>query len=258
MEYFLFYLIILLTNIIQGITGFAGTILAMPFSLRLVGMNVAVPVLNLLGMLSGVYVFAGNRKSVVWKEVIRSASVMGVALIAGVFIRKALSSNQRGLYITLGIIVLLLAVRGLYITFFRDTKKKEIKSADSECTEKKLTAFENVRQWALLIAAGTIHGMFVCGGPMLIAYLTEKIKEKDKFRATISTVWIILNGLLLLIQIIEGEWSPELVETSLISIPFLFAGMFVGSVLYKHLSQKLFTILTYVLLIISAVTLFFK
>ena len=33
----LFYIIIFLTNVIQGITGFAGTILAMPPSLILVG-----------------------------------------------------------------------------------------------------------------------------------------------------------------------------------------------------------------------------
>ena len=37
MNYILFLLVILLTNIIQGITGFAGTILAMPPGLMLVG-----------------------------------------------------------------------------------------------------------------------------------------------------------------------------------------------------------------------------
>ena len=47
MKQFLFYIVILLANIIQGITGFAGTILAMPFSVRLVGMETAVPVLTL-------------------------------------------------------------------------------------------------------------------------------------------------------------------------------------------------------------------
>ena len=41
----LFYLVVLAANIIQGITGFAGTILAMPFSVRLVGMDVAVHLL---------------------------------------------------------------------------------------------------------------------------------------------------------------------------------------------------------------------
>ena len=68
MEYQLFFIIIFLTNIIQGITGFAGTILAMPPSLMLVGYNVAKPVLNVLGILSGVYVFSTNGKQVNKKE----------------------------------------------------------------------------------------------------------------------------------------------------------------------------------------------
>ena len=55
-NYILFFAVILLSNIIHGITGFAGTLLAMPFSLMLVGYGVAKPVLNVLGILSGVYV----------------------------------------------------------------------------------------------------------------------------------------------------------------------------------------------------------
>ena len=60
-NYIVFFLVILLANIIQGITGFAGTILAMPPSLMLVGYSVAKPVLNVLGLLSGIYVFVGHR-----------------------------------------------------------------------------------------------------------------------------------------------------------------------------------------------------
>lgn len=62
MRYAAFFLVILLSNIIQGITGFAGTILAMPPSLMLVGYNTASRMLNVLGLLSGIYVFAGHRK----------------------------------------------------------------------------------------------------------------------------------------------------------------------------------------------------
>ena len=59
MNYILFLLVILLTNIIQGITGFAGTILAMPPGLMLVGYPVAKPVLNVLGLLSGIMSLPG-------------------------------------------------------------------------------------------------------------------------------------------------------------------------------------------------------
>ena len=53
MHYALFFLVILAANVIQGITGFAGTILAMPPSLMLVGYPVAKPVLNVLGLQIG-------------------------------------------------------------------------------------------------------------------------------------------------------------------------------------------------------------
>ena len=56
MNYIAFYIVIFLTNVIQGITGFAGTILAMPPGLMLVGYDVAKPILNLLGILAGIYV----------------------------------------------------------------------------------------------------------------------------------------------------------------------------------------------------------
>ena len=105
MEYVLFYLTILLTHIIQGITGFAGTLLAMPFSLRLVGVDVAVPVLNGLGIASGLYIFLGNRKHVVWREVGIVLAVMIPFMLGGVFLRNLLKGNTRTLFIVLGIIV---------------------------------------------------------------------------------------------------------------------------------------------------------
>ena len=45
----LFFVVVFLTNIIQCVTGFAGTVLAMPFSVLLVGYDTARPILNALG-----------------------------------------------------------------------------------------------------------------------------------------------------------------------------------------------------------------
>ena len=47
MTIILYFIIILLTNMIQGITGFAGTVLAMPFCILLLGIGIAKPVLNI-------------------------------------------------------------------------------------------------------------------------------------------------------------------------------------------------------------------
>lgn len=249
MKQILFYIVILLANIIQGITGFAGTILAMPFSLRLVGMDVAVPVLNALGLLSGIYVLAGNYKHVNKKELTRVVLVMGAGLLAGIWVKHLLSGRPRLLYCILGAVVLFIAVQGIY-TMLREKT--------SETGGKSPSKAGGALEWILLIAAGLVHGMFVCGGPLLIGYLTKRLEKKEEFRATISTVWIFLNGILLISQIVQGQWSLQLLKVQAISLPFLLAGMFIGSRLYSRMSQKVFMTITYILLFIAGITLFFK
>ncbi len=259
MKEILFYIVILLANVIQGITGFAGTILAMPFSLRLVGMGVAVPVLNVLGLLSGIYVLIGNYRHVRWKELGRILIVMGAALVAGILLKRWLSFNPRLLYIILGVLVIGIAVHGLWKMLKKPAERKSDPNTESPILKQDPSADRiTFDQYALLGAAGLVHGMFVCGGPLLIGYLTRRIREKDAFRATISVVWIVLNGAILVSQLIGHEWNSDLLKIQLVSVPFLLGGMFIGSLLYKRMSQRFFMLLTYVLLFIAGLTLFFK
>ena len=248
MKEILFYIVILLANIIQGITGFAGTILAMPFSLKLVGMDVAVPVLNLLGLASGVYVLAGHFRSVNRKELIKAAAVMEPAVIAGLLIRRFLSGKPQLLYYILGTIVLMLSISGL-LGLLRARKAE---------AEERASAVNDAKDIVILASSGLVHGLFVCGGPLLIGYLSKRLKDKASFRATISTIWIFLNGTIFISQLIAGAWNRGLVRIQLISLPFLAAGMFAGSLLYKRMSQRTFMMITYVLLFIAGLTMFFK
>ena len=261
----LFYLVVFLANVIQGITGFAGTILAMPFSVRLVGMDVAVPVLNVLGLLSGIYVFAGNRKHVDTKEIKRMLAVTVPAVIAGILIKYWLSARPGVLYMVLGAVVTATALLGLWKMFVRKSADEDPAGADTEkgpirtyTDDAKRPQNISLTSILILAASGLVHGMFVCGGPLLISYLALRIKDKTAFRATISTVWIFLNGIILISQMIQGAWNADLLRVQLISVPFLLAGMLLGGVLYRHMSQRTFMVLTYVLLFIAGLSLFFK
>ena len=248
MNQILFFIVILLTNIIQGITGFAGTILAMPPSLMLVGYDIAKPILNVLAIFSGVYVFAGNYKKVDWKELARIVLIMAVGIFAAVFIRGLFASQEQLMYKLLGVFVLVLSVQGFY--------KLTCKPSQSEPAPAQKAA--DPASYGLLALAGVIHGLFVSGGPLLISYLTRRIRDKVSFRATISTVWIFLNTIILIEDIQAGLWTPGTIRTGLCSLPFLFAGMFIGSRLYARMSQLLFMKLTYILLFISGLSLLIK
>lgn len=250
-NYIVFFLVILLTNIIQGITGFAGTILAMPPSLMLVGYSVAKPVLNVLGLLSGIYVFVGHREHVSWKEVKKIVAVMAVSILLGILIKGLFEGKEQLLYKLLGIFVILLSIQGGLSL----RRKGADENAESRSAAQ---AADSPFSYVILVLAGIVHGIFVSGGPLLISYLTKKIKDKVSFRATISTVWIFLNTLIMLDDIRAGFWTGGLLITQLISLPFLFAGMYIGSRLYVRMSQRFFMILTYILLFISGISLLVK
>lgn len=250
MTYAVFFIVILLTNIIQGITGFAGTILAMPPSIMLVGYSVAKPILNVLAIFSGVYVFMTHGRHVNWKELRKVVAVMIFGIAAGIFLKSLFVGKEGLLYKGLGIFVIALAVQGYY----RQIRPKADRSEKAFCTDRKGT----LQSYSLLAGAGIVHGMFVCGGPLLIGYLSKAVKDKVSFRATISTIWIILNTIILFDDIHAGFWNAELVKLTLIALPFLILGMAVGARLYKSMSQLLFMKLTYILLFISGITLLVK
>lgn len=244
-----FYLVILVCNIIHGITGFAGTILAMPPGLMLVGYDVAKPILNVLAILSGFYVLFGNIRNVDWKELARVVIIMTLGILGAVYIRHFFIGRESLLYHLLGIFVILLALSG----FWGLRKQKEDNAGASEDGQR--TGLQN---YAVLVLAGLIHGLFVSGGPLLVGYLTRQIKSTDRFRATISTIWVFLNTLILVSDIRSGLWTPSTIKVGILSVPFLLAGMYIGSRLYKIMSRMFFMRLTYILLLISGMSLLVK
>lgn len=251
----LFYLVVFVTNIIQGITGFAGTMLAMPPSVMLVGFETAKPVLNLLGLLSGVYVVLLNRKSVNKKEFLKIVCVMSVSIAAGIALRSVFAAHERALYIALGVIVLLTALDGAFKSFL----KPRLSASKNDGSEKKEKRGQRaVFSFLLLAGAGVTHGMFVCGGPLLVSYVTGKIEDKQEFRATLSACWIVLNGIIFADDLRTGLWTGELFGVAAVSSVLLFAAMFVGGLLCKKMSRELFMKITYVLLTISGIMLFVK
>ncbi len=208
----------------------------MPFSLMLVGYEVAKPVLNALAIFSGLYVFLGNRQKVNLKELRKIVIFMLIGTACGIFINTVFQDQKDILYTALGVFVIYLAITGL---FFKAKDDKPIGKSGN----------------VLLVLAGIAHGIFVSGGPLVIGYLSRVIKDKVEFRATISSLWVIMNSIILFDDIRVGYWNKDLLIMFLITIPFLFVGMKIGTALYHRMSQQLFIKITYILLLISGVTL---
>lgn len=86
----LLFLVLLFANGIQVITGFAGTLLAMPPCIRLIGADDAKTMLNLLAQASGFLILLGSLRSVNWKELAKMLVLMLAGMTVGMWLYRRL------------------------------------------------------------------------------------------------------------------------------------------------------------------------
>ena len=244
----LFIIVVFVANVIQSITGFAGTVLAMPFSIMLVGYDTAKPILNVLGIVLSLGVIGLNHKSLNKKEFFKIIAIMLAGMVAGYFITTRFDLKAGLLYKLLGVIVLLFMGIGVFNSY-----SEKYRSKKKETNEK--TSF---LAYLVLVVAGVVHGMFVCGGPLLVVYASEKIKGRDEFRVTVSAVWAVLNSIILFSDVKAGLFNHKTVILLAVCIVLLFGALWLGNILFRHINKKWFMIITYVLMGISGISLLVK
>lgn len=241
----LFFLIVFLSNVIQCITGFAGTALAMPFSLMLVDFAVAKPILNVLGLVASFGVVLSNPKAINRHELCKILSVMLMGILAGLIVTNYVQLQAGALYKILGAVVLAFTAMGA-LNFFR---------SDGLPLKREKTGLES---YFILAVAGVVHGMFVCGGPLLVVYATKTLKDKDEFRTTLSAVWIVLNFIIFISDLQSGYFVLSTNAMMTVSLAILLFAMLAGNFIASKLNKKFFMALTYVLMVASAILLLVK
>lgn len=142
LEQALFLLIFFLSNTIMTVTGFAGTMLAMPASILLLGVEDARFILNVTAILSCVFIAVQQWKYANKKELKKILLIMLAGMLVGTVLYRIIPMSF--LLPAYGVIIVLTALKRLL-----------------------LPQTTSLPQWVcllVLVAAGIIHGMFVSGG----------------------------------------------------------------------------------------------
>ena len=237
-----FLVVVFISNIILCVTGFAGTVLAMPFSVMLVGLDTARPVLNIMGIAASAGVIARYHKDVDKKELLTMLGVTLPGMLAGAFLKNVLAGYGDLLFKVLGILVILFALTNLAAFLLKKDFAEKSKALG----------------FAFLIVGGIVHGLFVCGGPLIVSYAEVKLRETNAFRATLSAVWIVLNTILLIADTATGSFDHEILLLTGVCLIVLVAAVLIGNRIADKLSKKAFLLLTYALMLVSGVSLLLK
>jgi uncharacterized membrane protein YfcA len=106
-----------------------------------------------------------------------------------------------------------------------------------------------------LVAGGVIHGIYACGGPLVVYYATRVLEDKARFRATLSALWLTLNAVLLASYLVRGTLTPSSLGTSAILVAPLIAGSFVGDWIHHRVAATTFRRGVNVLLLAASLSL---
>jgi hypothetical protein len=226
-------LVVFAAHFIGALTGFGCTVLALPFTISLIGIESGKPVLIVLGFLQCLVVAMQEFHNIDWKEVKKVVILVALGMPIGLLFYNIL---PRDLLITLLSVFML----GVSIKGFLELKGYEFKTPKDSILN------------LLLFNGGIIHGAFASGGPLLMIYSSEKIKDKNTFRASMCMIWVILNGFLIIDGIVSGIYTDTIWIYTVITLPALFFGIWLAGKLSSKVDQKVFNYTIYVVLGVTA------
>lgn len=225
----LFVIVQVAANVIQAITGFAGGPLAMPPSIALVGVNDAKAAITLILWIATMVVTLQNIKLINWKKLGIMLFFMIIGMFTGLWLFDILPTTI--LMIVYGIVVVLIGAKKLFWP-----------------SDKRMSAPWN---YGALLLAGLMQGLFTSGGPFLVLYAADAMPDKKEFRATVSTIWTVLNIFMIYNMHRAGMYTSYSLGLAGASILPVFLGIFIGNRINSKINQKSFLKLVYVLLMVS-------
>ena len=231
-------LIVFIAQGLEGITGFGSTVLAVPFLAMILGLEKAVAVSGAHTWLLTLYFVIASRKHIVWKEF----GFIILYVILGLPIGYLLFKNLDDTYLKLILALFMIGV-GVYGIYM--TRRSRVEAFTEPVKKSFLMRF-------ILFLGGIIHGAFASGGPFVVIYAAQALKDKTLFRVTMCLLWLCLNTILMIFWTIDGVWSQNdnlAFYALLTTIPFLLAGIFVGDYLHHRVSEYMFRLIVFALLL---------
>jgi len=230
--------VVLITHCLEGITGFGCTVLALPFIALLMGIKSAVPILVMLAWILAGYIIIRSWKNIKWREFAFILLHVAIGLPFGIYLFDNFS--EKALKAVLCVFMVLVGMQGLIKNMKNKENIPDIKAGRSPIKR------------ALLVLGGMIHGAFGTGGPFVVIYASQALRHKTLFRVTLCLLWFTLNTIMMIKWTVAGNvWNDEIGAGILVSLPFLFAGMFLGDYLHYKVNERVFRVVVYAVLLAS-------
>lgn len=208
--------IVFVASVIQGISGFAfGMVVLMVFP-YLFGYTKSLVLASLMAAVLVCYNAYLYRKSINWQWVPWWVGVFIVTDLASMLVLKHVGDDPIW-YKLMGVIFILMA---LYLLWGQ-------KVLHVKANKKSLLVLGG--------GSGLIMGAFGVGGPLMAAFFLEATKNKEEYLGTTQVICVITMALDVVLRVLNGMFSSDLIGFTLLGIVFMVAGLLIARRLVRHM-----------------------
>lgn len=223
---------------IEAMSGFGSIVIALSLGALLLPIESMLPVLVTLNVLTSSWLVWQHRRQVDCALLVRRIlPIMLLGTAFGMFLRDVLP----GAYLKVGFALLILwfSLRELWALHHRRVRAPH----------------RPLVTQGMIGAAGITHGLFASGGPLLVYALAGGGVDKSRFRATLITVWLLLNAVLLATFLWQGKISVHVSQVAA-CLPVVVLAVWWGNRLHHDLDEARFRHMVFRLLaVVGAVLL---
>ncbi len=235
-------LVVTLAFAVRGGAGFGGGAIAVPMLALVFPVQVTVPVVTVLNMLSSVGHGVVDWRSIAWREIRRIVPGSLVGVFLGLWLLTLF--DPKPLAKALGVFVVLYA---LYMMAFAGRTP------------------EIPQRWMLPVAAATSIAAGVIGslfggaaGPLYVIYLNSARLAKDAFRVTITTVMLFQGTTRIAGYAMLGFYDRNTLLLLASALPMVIVGSWLGARVVRRFDPVLFSRAVGAVLLLSGAALIFK
>jgi uncharacterized membrane protein YfcA len=241
MAHALLALIIFFAFGIEAAMGFGCNVLAVTVAVHLYPLEQLLPVLVGLNLVVSLYIALRHRDAIDRALLLRRIlPLMALGMPAGMAAFHLASGPH--LKLGFGAFVVLIAA----VELVRVARQSALESP------RPLPTWQGV---VVLLGAGLTHGLYASGGPLAVYFASRQPLDKRGFRSTMSTLWLLLNVILMCGYFARGAVGRETaVQIGLMLAP-LVGGILAGEWFHGRIAERTFRVLVFALLLAGGVVL---
>ena len=241
MKFLILLAVVLAANVVEAVTGFGSTIIAVTIGANFYAIKFLVPTLVPANLVLSGYIVARHRRHINGSLLVRTIlPLVAAGAVGGLYLFNTLGTEK--LKLVFGVFVLAFSV-------FQLVRTARMKNGENP------TPLGRAQTVLWLLGGGIMQGMYASGGPMVVYFASRILTDKSSFRATLSTLWLIINIGMTISYAASGQLTRSTLRMSALILPCILLGIVFGEILHKRIAERTFRLAVYILLIVAGAAL---